>query len=53
MRSSRVTGQGLFTVDDRPQTTMVMAPIPEFGVVLVGRDDGMPFTTPRCCGSSR
>ena len=43
MRSSRVTGQGLFTVDGHAQATMVMAPIPEFGVVLVGRNDGMVF----------
>jgi hypothetical protein len=43
MRSSRVSGQGLFTLAERPHATMVVAPIPEFGVVLVGRDDGMPF----------
>lgn len=43
MRSSRVTGQGVFTLDDQPHTTMVMAPIPEFGVVLVGRGDGIVF----------
>jgi hypothetical protein len=43
MRSSRVSSQGLFTLADHPTTTMVVAPIPEFGVVLVGRTDGMVF----------
>lgn len=43
MRSSRVSSQGLFTVATHPSATMVVAPIPEFGVVLVGRNDGVVF----------
>jgi hypothetical protein len=43
MRSSRVSSQGLFTLTDHLSATMVVAPIPELGVILVGRNDGMVF----------
>ena len=43
MRSSRVSNQGLFSLADHVSATLVVAPIPEFGVILVGRNDGMVF----------
>jgi hypothetical protein len=43
MRSSRAVGHGLFVLPDDLHATLAMAPIPEFGVVLVGRSDETPF----------
>ncbi len=49
MRSSRV-GAGMFTLPDGMRSSLAMAPIPELGVVLIGRNDRRPSTTPRSCG---
>jgi len=42
MRSSRV-GAGMFTLPEGMRASLAMAPIPELGVVLIGRNDGTPF----------
>ena len=42
MRSSRV-GAGIFTLPDGMRASLAMAPIPEQGVVLIGRVDETPF----------
>jgi hypothetical protein len=42
MRSSRV-GAGMFTLPDGMRASLAMAPIPELGVVLIGRNDETPF----------
>jgi hypothetical protein len=42
MRSSRV-GAGMFTLSDGMRASLSMAPIPELGVVLIGRVDETPF----------
>jgi hypothetical protein len=43
LRSSRVTTSGMFTLPDGLRPTLAMAPIPDIGVVLIGRDDETPF----------
>jgi hypothetical protein len=42
MRSGRV-GPGMFTLPDGTRASLAMAPIPELGVVLIGRVDDTPF----------
>jgi hypothetical protein len=42
MRSSRV-GAGMFTLPEGMRASLAMAPIPELGVVLIGRNEETPF----------
>ena len=42
MRSSRV-GAAMFTLPAAVRATLAMAPIPEIGVVVIGRNDETPF----------
>lgn len=43
MRSGRVSDTGMFSVPGGVRATLAVAPLPQCGVVLVGRDDEMPF----------
>lgn len=43
MRSSRVGDAGMFTLPEGAGATLATAPIQNFGVVLLGRNDEMPF----------
>lgn len=43
MRCSRVSDAGMFTLPVASRATLAVAPLPHCGVVLVGRDDEMPF----------
>jgi len=43
MRSSRVSDAGMFTLPAGVRATLAVAPLSRYGVVLVGRDDEMPF----------
>jgi hypothetical protein len=43
MRSSRVADAGMFTLPEGVHVTLAMAPVAHSGVVLIGRNDEMPF----------
>ena len=43
MRSSRVADAGMFTLPAGTRATLATAPIQDLGVVLIGRNDEMPF----------
>ncbi len=43
MRSSRVADAGMFTLPEGARATLAAAPIQSSGVILVGRNDEMPF----------
>jgi hypothetical protein len=43
MRSSRLADAGMFTLPEGARATLATAPIQDSGVVLIGRNDEMPF----------